>query len=104
MYSAYFVKFWRCRSFWQITLQLAAPSHQASAQLNAAGWQQCRGEASTKGACKSPECHPEKIHGIGVAVGEEELERFERDAECADAHGGTKRSRQRQGLKLEFET
>ena len=39
-----------------------------------------------------------------MAVGEEELERFERDAQCAGAHGGTKRSPQRQGLKLEFET
>ena len=26
-----------------------------------------------------------------MAVGEEELERFEHDAQCADAHGGSKR-------------
>ncbi len=45
-----------------------------------------------------------------MAVGEEELERFERDAQCAGAHGGSKRgwqysvgSRQSEGAKDEEE-
>ena len=38
-----------------------------------------------------------------MPVGEEELGDFEQDTECAGAHGGSKRSPKRKGLKLEFE-
>ncbi len=39
-----------------------------------------------------------------MAVGEEELERFEQEAECACAHGGSKRGVQRSVFSGQLET